>query len=356
MVKGEKLRVLVLGDSRSFHIERYLPELRRQNCEALLASLEPGPIEYFQLKWRGPVRQLHYRIAVGEVRELLGRYQPDVVDAHYVSGYGYLAAIALKNSSMPLVVQAWGSDILIVPKKTFLHRRKAVQALKRADAVVADSQYLLDEAAKLATLKKTLVEVWGIEKRYLEWHKKDYSLSGPLKVIVPRPHESVYNNSLILKALYPLLNQNKITLTIPEFGALVDEFKSEVRALHCPGVNFYKRCEREKFLELMAEHDIYLSAARSDSSPVSLIEAMALGLIPVAANTPGIQEWTDNTGALTFTQDNGYELRKIIEQLASGDSTYSQMREKNLERVRGEGIYENNVAARVGLMKQLVSK
>ena len=34
-MSGDPLRVLVLADSRSFHTERYVAELRRQGCEVL---------------------------------------------------------------------------------------------------------------------------------------------------------------------------------------------------------------------------------------------------------------------------------------------------------------------------------
>lgn len=356
LVESEKLRVLVLGDSRSFHIERYLPELRSQGCEVLLASLEPGKIEYFQLKWRGPIRQLHYRLAVPELREMISKFNPDIVDAHFASGYGHLAALALEGTTTPLVVHLWGSDILIVPKKSILHKMKTVKALKSADAVVADSEYLLNEARKLAPLKQAMVSPFGIEKKYLELHKKDYALAQPLKIIVPRPHEAVYNNLFILKTLSPMVKENLITLTFPDFGTRLDEFKNHSRILNIEGLEFYRRCEREEFLKLMSVHDVYLSASRSDSSPVSLIEAMALGLIPAAANIPGIAEWAEDSGAFTFGQDNADELISIIQKIISLSSSLEAMRSKNLERVRSKAIYEDNIGARVGLMKQLVNR
>lgn len=353
LVESEKLRVLVLGDSRSFHIERYLPELRAQGCEVLLASLEPGKIEYFQLKWRGPVRQLHYRLAVPELKELISKFKPDIVDAHYASGYGHLAALALSELAIPLTVHLWGSDILIVPKKSILHKMKAVKALKSADAIVADSEYLLNEARNLAPLKQTMISPFGIEKKYLELHKKDYALARPLKIIVPRPHEPVYNNLFILNSLSLLVQDGRITLTFPDFGTLLDKFKFQVNVQNISGVNFYRRCEREEFLKLMLVHDVYLSASRSDSSPVSLIESMALGLIPVAAKIPGIEEWAKDSGAFTFEQDNGAELVSVINEIIAGGSL-DAMRTENLERVKSKAIYEDNIAARVELMKQLV--
>ena len=349
------MRLLVLGDSRSFHIERYLVELRKQHCEVLVASIEAVKIDYYQLRWRGPIRKLHYLLAVRELRELIEKFEPDVVDAHYASGYGHMAAAALKNSAIPLVVQLWGSDILVVPHKSFLHKRKVVKALREADAVVADSQFLLDEARKFASIKKTLVEPFGIERRYMDFHKNSYTFSSPLKIIVPRPHEKVYNNAFILEALGPLLKTRQLTLTFPNFGSLAIEFKWSIKNAGHPGINFYEKMDRESFMRFMSEHDVYLSAALSDSSPASLIEAMALGLIPVAAKIPGIEEWTKDSGALTFDINDAKGLQDTISAIASSKDKKMQMRKRNLDRVMARGMFENNVAARINLMKQLIA-
>jgi glycosyltransferase involved in cell wall biosynthesis len=147
-----------------------------------------------------------------------------------------------------------------------------------------------------------------------------------------------------------------ISLTFPDFGSLLDEFKSELNNLNCPGVSLYKKCERGPFLKMMSGNDVYLSAALSDSSPVSLIESMALGLIPIVANIPGIQEWSRNSGAFTFTKDSSKDLAANIENVATGDSPHAQMRANNLERVKSKGLFENNVAARINLMRQLVGQ
>src|SRR5712691_7415597 len=49
--------------------------------------------------------------AAGFYREL-DRINPDLVHAHYVSDYGFLAALSRRR---PLIVSAWGSDVLVDP-------------------------------------------------------------------------------------------------------------------------------------------------------------------------------------------------------------------------------------------------
>ncbi|MCH7948353.1 MAG: hypothetical protein IIC66_11205, partial [candidate division Zixibacteria bacterium] len=88
-MNAKKLRILLLGDSRSFHIERYVPELRRQNCEILLASIEEGAIEHYQFKRLGPIRQFHYSLAVPALKRLISTYLPEIIDVQDAN-YGYM--------------------------------------------------------------------------------------------------------------------------------------------------------------------------------------------------------------------------------------------------------------------------
>ena len=189
----------------------------------------------------------------------------------------------------------------------------------------------------------------------MDFHKSAYTLSSPLKIIVPRPHEKIYNNAFILKALGPLLETRQVTLTFPDFGSLAFEFKWVIKNAGYFGINFYEKISRESFLKLMSEHDVYLSAALSDSSPVSLIEAMALGLIPVVAKIPGVEEWTRDSGALTFENNDCNGLKEAVSAIISCTDKRMQMRKKNLDRVMARGVFEINVAARINLMKQLIA-
>ena len=54
-----------------------------------------------------------------QVRRLLKRIKPDVLDAHFIGVPGYLG---VASGFHPLVLTAWGSDILITPKKNPIYR------------------------------------------------------------------------------------------------------------------------------------------------------------------------------------------------------------------------------------------
>lgn len=350
------MKILVLADASSFHTERFVEELRRQECEVLLASLEESKHEYVQLKRKGFIRQLHYIRSVPELRRLIHFFEPDIISAHYVSGYGHIAAKARKIGSVPLALNLWGSDILIVPQKSFLHRYKTKYALEHGDYIIADSRYLIDEAVKLHPFSDYSVIPWGIEREYLSLHKDNYALTKPLKIIVPRAHEDVYNNLFIVESLRDMIVSDKIELTFPSFGSLFESFREKGRELVQDKIRYYDKCDRDEFLTMISHHDIYLSASLSDSSPVSLIEAMALGLIPVVGDIPGIREWLNSKNGFRFDLHDRQSLQRIIQLLLDADHEFEEMRVSNREKVVMNAIFENNIADQIMIFEKLLKR
>lgn len=353
-MRASRLKVLVLADSRSFHIKRYLTQLRRQGMRVLLASLERGPVHHYHLKRRGWFRFLNYPLTSPELSAVVRQFRPDVVNCHFVSGYGFAAALAGLSSIAPVVAHVWGSDVLIVPHKSVFHRRKTGFALAHADCVITDSDYVLGAAKKLSRISDGRVIFWGIEKKYLHYHKESYELNTPLKIIVPRTHEPIYDNRFVLDTLAPLANEGLVEVTFPAFGSLVDHFRRRADRIAERGIHYYDCLPRSDFLDFMATFDVYLSSARSDSSPASLIEAMALGLIPIAPDIPGVRQLLTDKSGYRYNLDDPESLVSIVHKIAEESDDHEDMRRSNLETVRREAIFEDNIAQTAEIMRKLV--
>ncbi len=190
----------------------------------------------------------------------------------------------------------------------------------------------------------------------LNLRKTAHRFGRPLRVIIPRSHEPIYNNSFILRALAPMLRDGRLRLTFPAFGSRLGDFRRKVDTLPEHSVHLYEKKARTEFLGFMAEHDIYLSAARSDSSPASLIEAMALGLVPVAADIPGVKEWLDRDSGYLYREDDEQGLRDVIAQILSREDFCKQLRSSNLEKVKNRAIFEDNVGEQLRIMRRMIRR
>ncbi len=348
------LNILLLSDASSVHTIRLNAELAKQNCLPTLASLEDGEVVDIVLKKRTPFKQLHYFLSVFQVASICNSIKPDLIYANYAAGYGFVAAAASIFFKVPIVLNIWGSDILVVPQKSFLHKQKVKFALRKSDLIFSDSKYLAEEAEKIHKKINYMVIPWGIEKEFLNLFQADKTFSTPFKIIVPRTHEKVYENFFIVKALHELIRNNKVVLTFPDFGSLAKSFKEKSRELVGDKIEFYKKMEREQFLEFFSNHDIYLSNASSDSSPVSLIESMALGLVPVCADIKGVREWMADGAGLKYEQNNKDALKNCIETIIAGGVSFEKMKKKNFDKVKELAVFENNIARQIKKMKILV--
>lgn len=347
-------RVLVLADTRSFHTERYVQELRNQGCRVVTASLEHGDMLHVHLRRTGLIPQLHYLCAAQQVRGLIKKFKPDVVNAHFATGYGWLAARSIGKQCPPIVLHLWGSDILQVPRKSILHRRKAALALKRAGLVIADSNYLIEEAMKIHEIATAKVIYWGLERKYLALSDTKRQFGKPLRIIMPRHHEPIYNNAFALRALTPLLMSGAVTITVPDWGSLASHFKEKSAEFSAQAVNFYRRLPRDQYIQLLSEHDVYLSTSLSDSSPASLIEACGLGLVPICADIPGVREWMSGVNGFLVKGSDEEALQQAVAEIARSGNYCTTIRSENHERVKREAIFENAVAETLGSMISLV--
>lgn len=322
--------------------------------DVFLVSMEKGGIADVVLQPIGPFKALHYYLAKKQLSSIIENFKPDLISAHYASGYGFLSSLVYKKYKIPIVLSLWGSDILVVPNKSFLHKWKTIKALKSAKIVIGDSDFLLEQANNIVELKNKKRIFWGIEEKYLSFHKKEYSISTPLKIIVSRHQERVYNNSFIVKTLKDLINGEKVEITFPSFGSLIKRFRIHSKKLVDDNINYYDKMPREEFIKLMVQHDVYLSASKSDSSPVSLIEAMGLGLIPIVANHPGIFDLI-NSERFIFEQDNSESLIRIIKMIISSKNDFAGIRNKNLQFVKENAIFKSSMEQHIDIFRSIVN-
>jgi len=354
------MRVLLLADGRAVHTMRFQSELKAQGVEVILASLERGDTVDFLLKKKSVSNSLNYFFVNREIKALVRKTEPDLVNPHFASGYGFSTAVSGVSKKKPVLLHCLGSDILISPKKSVAHKRKVIYALSKAAHILVDSRYLADQTKMLYDKIPIDIIPWGVENEILKIfeHKKQIDLkwSDPPKVLVPRPHNPVYNNLLIIDALQNMINERKLALSFPDWGDDRDKFKNEVSRI-CPDglIDYYRFKPRHEYFSFLETFDIYLSASLSDSSPASLIEAMAAGLYPVVADIPGVREWLDGRNGILYPHDDPGALKNAMSKLINQRDDIAAILRNNHERVEKSAVFSENIKSTIALMERLIS-
>ncbi len=138
------------------------------------------------------------------------------------------------------------------------------------------------------------------------------------KVIQPRllyvrHFAEIYNPLLAIKGLYEIIKhypEAQLNMVGEDKDGSLQrckEYAVELGVDHA--VTFSGRLTQEQWHDLSEDYDIFINTTNIDNTPVSLIEAMALGIPVVSTSVGGIPFMvTDGKDALLFDKDNAEQL------------------------------------------------
>lgn len=342
------MKLLFLGDAQSIHFARWVRFFAAKGYRVFAWSAEPPKEElpgYRRFFPRLPGRFFKYLSFVPELKKEIAQLGPDLINAHFVPNYGFAATLAGRR---PLVITTWGSDVLLSPKKSFLHRWRVIWALARGDLVTADSQSAADAIIKLGVNKeKILVVPMGVERAF--FREVEGKLPGRrehLAVLSCRRLEKLYNVETLLRALSRLGERPNWRALIVGRGA--ERGKLELLAARsgiANRVSFLGELAASDYRRVLLESDIYVSTALSDSTSVSLLEAMASKLACVVTDIPGNREWVEpmQTG-LTYAPRDDAVLARLVGQLMDDPDLRLGLGKRAFEKVARAAVWEDNMA------------
>ena len=137
------MKICYVGDGASIHMQRWVNYFARKGhevhliCWKLMAGYDASIHVHLLTRlaprmWRVS-QYVSALLWVFQARRLVKKIEPDIVDGHYVTVYGFLAAC---SGFRPLVVTSWGSDLLVQPKQDRMARLVVRYALKKAHMIV----------------------------------------------------------------------------------------------------------------------------------------------------------------------------------------------------------------------------
>ncbi|HTM57229.1 MAG TPA: glycosyltransferase [Candidatus Udaeobacter sp.] len=348
------MRIATLANASVVHTRRWVEHFRRRGHEVRLWSLEPAPEALRAEPTRAAALPgfLRYPLAVPPLRAALARFDPDLVDAHYVPNYGLMGALAGRH---PLVVTAWGSDLLIAGRRDPLQRARARFVLRRADRVLADSGNLAAAARELGAEPSRVIEIpWGIDpERFRPAPARENGL-----LLSTRMHEAVYDLETVIRGAAPLLAARAdLRLVIAGEGSRRNALeKLAGDMLPRDRFTFVGRLDPDALASWLGRAEIYLSASRSDSTSVSLLEAMASGAIPVVSDIAGNREWvSEGEGARMFGVSDPAGCARALSAALGDPAWRERARVRNARVIEERGLWPRNLERIETLFQELAA-
>lgn len=293
-------RILFFADASSVHTQRWVREIAARGFECVVATRRPAEVpgarDVIPLRPGGD--SAGWLLAIPEVQRVARSVAPHWVHGHYVTSYGLWAAASGLGPQVPVVLTAWGSDLLVTPRARGW-RGSAMAALvgwslRRAALVTADSQDVLEEVRRYGTRARCEEVVWGADT---ERFGPGRSAAG-FEIASLRSWEPNYNLDTVLRAFARLrAARPQAEAVLHLLGGGPDEAALLALAaeLELPegAVRFTGRVGDAAMLRTLQRARASVSVPSSDATSVSMLEAMACGLPVVASDLPANREWLD---------------------------------------------------------------
>ena len=249
----------------------------------IIQGLDPK-VRFHQLPFHAPAG---YYLNTIRLRKLLRRIQPDLLNAHYASGYGTLARLA---GFSPAILSVWGSDVFDFPESSTRRRRLVQKNLRAADRVFSTSRIMAEQVHRLEpTVGKVHLTPFGVDTERFKPRKRSRPRNGPLVVGTVKKLAPKYGIDILLRAFAAFQAGQDCHLRIAGEGPQEQELKTLARSLGLEGrVQFLGRIEHDRVPEILQQMDVFAALSRLDSESfgVSVLEASACGL-PVAVSEAG---------------------------------------------------------------------
>jgi len=236
-----------------------------------------------------------------EIKKIVESIDPKYINAHYISSYGVLAALIKRTKQeVKLIQSAWGSDILVTPFESVIKKGITKFALVNADLITSDSYYMSDKIIEISANEKIETFPFGLEKI----DEKEEIVKDKNLVFSNRALSKNYNIMTIVE-WFAKLHNKELRLVIANEGEQKEKLKSLVKKLGLAAqIEFVGFLTKDEQDTLYKKAQYYISIPSSDSTAVSLLEAMSFGCYPIVSNLPANREWIlDECNGSFFTKN-----------------------------------------------------
>lgn len=323
------MRICYFGDGGSSHTVKWAKYFANKGHDVFLFSYRPFESNnvaniglHLLREPQFPIKVISFAINTlldtVEIRRAIKKFEPDLIHSHYVTSYGWLGFL---SGFHPFVVTAWGSDILVTPKKSRSVRTATKCVLRVCDLITCDAEHIKTPLIELEARPDKITTIYfGIDIHKFKPGPRDEKLCAELGIsespviISLRSLHPIYDIDSLIAAIPVVIKEvPEAKFIIAGDGSEKERLKELAKSLGVwDSVRFIGLIPNDDLPKYLVSSDIYVSTSLSDGGlAASTAEAMACGLPVIITDFGDNRNWV-NDGV------NGYIIPlKSPEALAS---------------------------------------
>ncbi len=348
------MRLAFLSIGRHIHTERWIRWFAERGHECHLLTVQPGPIEgvaVHDIRAGAGPKPLRYAFSLRLVRRLLRDLRPDLLNTHFLTGYGYWGHF---SGFHPNVLTVWGDDVYVTPFESRLKNWLARRALRSCEALTGDSTDILAAAVRLgADPERSFRVLWGVDfarfrpepapevRRALGCGDRDVLFFSPRSFTQP-----YYNIDVVIEAAAEVRRREpRARFLFAGYEGDPGPFRERAeRAGLGAAMRFLGRMPHREFAEALRASDVFISVPSVDATAVSLLEAMACGCGVVVSDLPSATEWVvDGRSGLVVPARDRDALAAAMLRLAADEGLRRRCGEEALATARRHAGFDANL-------------
>lgn len=319
---------------------------------------------------------LFYRVfrLRNKAKTIIGKIQPDIVHCLRLPLEGCIGGLV---GYRPLVISTWGEDMVYFAQKYAICRWLTKKAMSNTSLYFSDSlrdKYIAEAYGfSPSSLTALMPVIGGLKLEELPmYHKETSTIQAARRKLDIAPDANVLISVRGFRNFY--IHTEALVKAIPQ---IIQVFPNTVFVLKGDTqtrgylqlrrlaeqleveryIRFTDRLNVEELVDYFTASDIMVSVTLYDGCPVSMLEGMAYGLIPVMSVHSPIQEWiTDGQNGYLFNpRDPGDIAQAIVKALKNKDN-FEAMRVRNWGLLRERADYYKNMEIAEEMYRQVISK
>jgi len=317
------MKVLLLAGANSIHTARWANGLVSRGMAVHLVSAHPlqhaldDRVIFHLLHHYAP---LAYVLSAREVRRIADKVRPDLLNAHYGTGYGLLARL---TGLTPTLLSVWGSDVYDFPTRSFIHRELLRSNLKSSTAIASTSRCMARETARTYSHPHIFITPFGIDVDEFWPEPKPGGFVDRVVVGTVKTLSGIYGVDILVRAFAQawerLGRPTSLCLEITGEGPDREMLEALVVELGLGSqVTFHGAVPHDRVPAMINRLDIFVALSRFESFGVAILEAAACEVPVIVSDAEGLAEVTiDGVNGYIVPRENvdsaATAMMKLIE-------------------------------------------